>query len=344
MSTDRAAQTRAFLHRAGWASARRQRLAGDASARRYERLSRGPNGAGAVLMDAPPATCPTTSAFVRIATFLRAQGFSAPRILHRDLAQGFLLLEDLGDDLFARVAEAKPKVAPDLYDAATDFLIALHNIRPPQDVEALDDTTLSAMIGVTYDWYRPTPDPIAKSAAIAMLGDALGRLAPCSPVLALRDFHGENLVWLSERRGVGRVGLLDFQDAFIGHPAYDLISLTRDARHDVSDATAKRAITRYITASGRDEASFMRAAATLAVQRNLRILGVFARLALRDARLGYQAFIPRVWRYLMRDLAHPDLQDLRAIISRDLPAPSPEFLRDMRIKCPTPPLARPLPQ
>ena len=344
MAIDRGAQIHAFLNRIGWSKAQRQRLAGDASARRYERLSHGPNGAGAVLMDAPPMTCSTTGAFVQIATFLRAQGFSAPRILHADLGLGLLLLEDLGDNLFTRIAQADPQAAPGLYDAATDFLIALHNTRPPQDVALLDSTALSAMIGVTYDWYRPARDPNAKSAAIAALGDALGRLAPCSPVLALRDFHGENLIWLAKREGVTRVGLLDFQDAFLGHPAYDLISLIRDARHDVPEEIAQRAIKRYLAASGHDEAAFTHAAATLAVQRNLRILGVFARLALRDAKPVYLAFMPRVWRYLMRDLAHPDLQELQAIIRRDLPAPNPEFLQAMRAKCPIHPQTHPMPQ
>ncbi len=337
MSSKRAHEKAAFLGRIGWAGARMQPLAGDASARRYERLSGGPGGAGAVLMDAPPQTCTSTAAFVKIAQHLTVSGFSAPRILHKDVAGGFLLLEDLGDDLFARVARNNPQAEQELYSAATDFLVAMHSTTPPTGLAVLGVGALARMIGVTFEWYCPTPKTEEKQVAMAAMAHALGGLKPNATVLALRDFHAENLIWLPERAGVARVGLLDFQDAFLGHPVYDLISLTRDARRDVSAETVRRTMARYIAATGQSEVAFGRAAATFAVQRNLRILGVFARLAKRDAKPAYLDYIPRVWGHLQRDLSHPYLADLGRIVLRALPPPRPEFLLEMREKCSTPP-------
>ncbi len=330
MTDRRVAEIAAFLEGAGWAGALRAPLAGDASARRYERLTGGPGGARAVLMDAPPARCPTTPAFVRIARHLRALGFSAPEVFEADIPRGLLLLEDLGDSLFARILRTDPAREAPLYAAAADLLAALHETTPPAGLARPDPRELSAMVGVTFDWYFPTSDPAGKQAATEALGAALETIAPCRPVMALRDFHAENLLWLPERRGIARIGLLDFQDAFLGHPAYDLVSLTRDARRDVSPETARGTTARYLAATGLDAEAFAHAAAILAVQRNLRILGVFARLARRDGKPGYIRLIPRVWRHLTADLAHPALRELREILARDLPAPDETFLQGLR--------------
>ncbi len=330
MTDRRAAEIAAFLEGAGWAGARRSPLAGDASARRYERLIGGPGGARAVLMDAPPERCPTTPAFVSIAGHLRALGFSAPEVFEADIPRGLLLLEDLGDGLFARIVSTDLAREAPLYTAAADLLAALHETASPPELMPLSNATLSDMIGVTYDWYCPSPNPVGKHAATEALRAALETIAPCRPVMALRDFHAENLLWLPERRGIGRVGLLDFQDAFLGHPAYDLVSLTRDARRDVSPETARGITARYLAATGLDAEAFAHAAAILAVQRNLRILGVFARLARRDGKPAYINLIPRVWRHLKTDLAHPALRELRGILARDLPAPDDAFLQALR--------------
>jgi len=330
MPADRAMEIASFLEWIGWCGARRAPLAGDASARRYERLTHGPGGGRAVLMDAPPDSCPTTPAFVAIARHLQSLGFSAPRILEADVARGLLLLEDLGDGLFARVAKDDPASEMPLYMAATDLLIALHKSTPPATLAGLSNTDLAYMIGVTYDWYRPTPDPTRKREAMDAMRAALAAIAPYTPVLALRDFHAENLLWLPERSGIARIGLLDFQDAFTGHPAFDLVSLTRDARRNVSAKVTQQITDHYIATTGQDPRTFTHAAATLAVQRNLRILGVFARLALRDAKPAYIPMIPRVWGHLMADLAHPALRALREILTRDLPAPDHSFLHRLR--------------
>ena len=335
MAPDRHLAMRDFLQDAGWADARHSPLAGDASARRYLRLTR-PGGATAIVMDAPPAACPTPRAFVPTARHLSGNGFSTPAILHQDLPQGFLLLEDLGDDLFARVTRRDPAQAKRLYLAATDVLAALHEVAPPEICTPLGPADLAAMIGLTWKWY-PAADATGPQAAIAEMAAALEALAPARPVMALRDFHAENLIWLPDRAGLRRVGLLDFQDAFTGHPAYDLASLTRDARRDVPQALARLAIRQYAERTGALLGDVTLAATLLAVQRNLRILGVFARLARRDAKPGYLAFMPRLWACLMRDLAHPALAALRKIVIAHLPPPTPSLLKELKAACPTAP-------
>jgi len=329
----RHAQIDTFLLAAGWSDATRTPLAGDASARKYERLLRDRDSA--VLMDAPPHSGETIAAFVKVASHLRDLGFSAPKILYADQAQGLLLLEDLGDDLLARITQANPDEEPTLYNAAIDVLVELHRYPPPPDLVHKDAKEMAEMTALVFDFYAPSASANGAQQILEQLEAALHAIRPFAPVLALRDFHAENLLWLPDRSGTKRVGLLDFQDAFACHPAYDLISLTRDARRDVSTALAEQLAQRYIRKTGQDENAFLAAAAILAVQRNLRILGIFARLALRDGKPEYLNFIPRVWNYLTVDLAHPALDDLRKSIQSTLPEPTEKFLQELRLKCQT---------
>ena len=141
----------------------------------------------------------------------------------------------------------------------------------------------------------------------------------------LRDYHSPNLMWLPEREGIRRVGILDFQDALSGPLAYDLVSLLQDARLDVPEALEREQLARYCAARGAQSQQFssdqfVALYATLGAQRNSKILGIFARLAKRDGKRGYLAHIPRVARYLERDLAHPALAELRRFYARELPS------------------------
>lgn len=328
---DRAAALTEFLRNSNWADARRSPLAGDASARRYERLAR-PN-ARAVLMDADPAKGESIDSFIRIATYLTDHGFSAPRIFATDRAQGFMILEDLGDDLFARHAARHPESEATLYEAAIDLLAALHQIAPP-DV-ARYQPRMAELAALAWDWYLPatTGQNGDASALRATLDTLLTQYCAGNEVLILRDYHAENLLWLPDRAGHARVGLLDFQDAMLGHPSYDLISLTEDARRDVPPALRDALLARYINTTGQNADAFATAAAIVAAQRNLRILGVFARLALRDGKMGYIDLIPRSWGHLLHDLSHPALADLRDIVLATLPAPTPDILNRLRAAC-----------
>lgn len=320
---DREAERRLFLDRVGWGAAHLSPLAGDASARRYTRLVRG--GDRAILMDANPAMGEDVAPFLRAAAHLREADLSAPAILATDTERGLVLLEDLGDALFARLVEADPSREETFYAAATDLLVALHRAPVPGWAARYDAAAMAAALRPAWDWHidgqarPPSRDWLDFETAFA--AELAATEAPL--VLLHRDYHAENLVWLPERAGVARVGLLDFQDALAGHPAYDLASLLQDARRDVSQDLEARMIARFLAATGRPEHTFRRAYALQAAQRHLRILGIFANLAANKGKPAYLALVPRVRAALERDLSHPDLAGLREMAHRLLPAEAP---------------------
>ncbi len=338
--TGREALARQFLSGAGWGAAERRPLAGDASARRYERLAL--ETSRAVLMDAPPDRGESTERFSRMAGWLLDHGYSAPRIMAEDRDAGFLLLEDLGDALFARLIAGDAAREGPLYASAIDFLVDLHSHPPAPFLTPLDGPALADLVSLTPLWYLRGIGAAQGAEANAIAGIVAGLYAmhaDCRTVTALRDFHAENLIWLPDRDGVAQVGLLDFQDAVAAHPAYDLVSLLQDARRDVSPATEGRAVARYIAASGATETAFGPIYALLGAQRALRILGVFARLTMHFGKPAYLDYMPRVWRYLERNLAHPSLADLDRAVRAGLPEPTPERVQRIKDQCgqyPTP--------
>lgn len=323
----RASEIDAFLRAEGWAGARRLPLAGDASARRYLRLARG--DASAILMDLPPASGLAVAPFLAVTAWLRGLGLSAPQVHAADPA-GLVLLEDLGDALYIRASAGAPREA-ELYAAAIDLLADLQRAPPPSATPdyappRYDRAVLMREMRLVPEWYLPAaagaptpPDLAAEFDAAVEPIVAIALEAPPAPVL--RDYHSENLVWLPDRAGHARVGLLDYQDLLIGHPAYDVVSLLEDARRDTSDAVRAAMLDRYLARSGAERAGFLRAAHALAAQRNLKILGLFLRLARRDGKSGYLRHLPRVWAHLQRDLAHPDLAPLAGWVARRLPPP-----------------------
>ncbi|MEY4982958.1 MAG: hypothetical protein RIR62_1224 [Pseudomonadota bacterium] len=331
--SDRAALSDAFLRCAGWGDAARSFLAGDASDRSYDRLTRGAETA--VLMDAPPAKGEDTATFAAIAAHLAGLGLSPPRILAADHAAGFLLLEDLGDGLVARLVARDPAMERPLYAAATDVLLALHRHAAPAGLPDLTARDWADAAAFALDWYAfaatgTAPDSHDFRAAMA---DAMAAHADGPRVMILRDYHAENLLWLPDRQGVARVGLLDFQLAQMGQPAYDLVSLLQDARRDVSPATEEAMMRRFRAATGQGEAAFSAAYATLGAQRALRIMGVFARLCLKGGKAGYLPLLPRVWGQLQRNLAHPALERLRAVCDAALPPPDAPTLARIARQC-----------
>ncbi|MEO1292076.1 MAG: phosphotransferase [Pseudomonadota bacterium] len=332
----------AFLSASGWQGVTRAPLAGDASNRRYERLSH-PEKGPAVLMDAPPWRGEDVRPFVTVTEIVRRLGLSAPEVYAGDPASGLLLLEDLGDDLLARVIAGGTAEEP-LYKAAIDLLVALHD-RPVSDVVGAggqplppyDLATLLREVRLVTAWYcrgaagRRDEDRDLSTALERTIAPLLSDVAAARDALVLRDYHAENLLWLPAREGHARVGLLDYQDALIGHPAYDLVSLLEDARRDVPKAVAAAMIERYLSARpSLDPQAFRAAYACLGAQRNLKIVGIFARLWLREGKDRYLDLIPRVWGYLQEDLAHPALAPLRAFVVERIPTPTVETLVSLR--------------
>ena len=312
-----------FVRRAGWGDAGERLLAGDASFRKYFRLSR-PRGS-AVVMDAPPPQ-EDVRPFVRIGRHLIDLGLSAPLIHAIDEANGFLLLEDFGDDTYARVLAAGGDEA-ELYARATDVLVVLHRAGPRALLPGLGAYAGEALIDAAIllpEWYlpaatgRPTPDE-ETAAYRAAWRACLANLPTMPDTLLLRDYHQDNLLWLPARSGAAICGLLDFQDAQQGHPSYDLVSLIEDARRDVAPSVQAACLTRYVGETGLDARDFATGFAVMAAQRHARIIGLFVRLLKRDGKPEYLPHLPRVWRMFERSLRHEALQPLRAWVDRLLP-------------------------
>jgi aminoglycoside/choline kinase family phosphotransferase len=338
----------AFLARHGYAGAQPAPLAQDASFRRYLRLAGGPRPA--VLMDAPPPE--DVRPFLQIAAHLSGIGLSAPEIIAADAGNGLVLEEDLGDLGFAGTPPnmppsfleglgretdqgrgegacvtsfPTPPIAT-LFDSAVDALVAIQRAAPPPHLPCWDAPTMAqATMGTLLDWWWPAafhcpaPPPAREdfTAALATLLAPLGGGPRC---LVHRDFFAGNLIWLPHRTGLRRTGILDFQGAALGHPAYDLVSLLQDARRDIPQPLAERAIARYLAARPElDPDAFRAAYAVCAAQRHLRVACQWVRLAVRDHRPQYLAHGPRTWRMLGSALRHPATAPLAAAMDRWIP-------------------------
>lgn len=348
-----------FLKAAGLAEAARAPLPGDASTRRYERLTP-TSGPTLMLMDqAPAAESPPADpawtpqqrhaagwnavarlsagrieAFAAVAAHLKSLGLSAPEIPALDAANGLAVLEDFGDALFARVIEDGADETP-LYLAAIDALATLHEAGTPAGtlhgpggdwpLLTYDETALQGGADLFVEWLPKLDDRVSFDvAAIADWREAWAPIvasgAAGASVMAHRDYHAENLIWLPERDGAARVGMIDFQDAVRAHPSWDLHSLLQDARRDVSPALEAEALDRYFALRPDvDRAAFMADYAGLAALNEARIIGIFARLIARDGKPRYRQFLPRMWRHLNANLEQPALAPVARWFDRHVP-------------------------
>jgi hypothetical protein len=314
MSEELPAGVDEFLEQAGWGGAHVEPLVGDASFRRYFRVRNGSRTA--MLMDAPPPH-EDPGPFLHVGKWLCEQGLRAPRIYAERPSQGLVLIEDFGADRMRDWLDANPKAEEDVYARAIDALVELHR-KPPGPFEPYDREVYQREAGLFVEWYCPAMklevDAAGWTAAWdAVLAPLLARQAP--GVTVLRDYHAENIMLLPE----GEQGLIDFQDALVGHPAYDLVSLLQDARRDVSVELERRMLDHYqsqVEPGPEFEADYAR----LGAQRNAKIVGIFARLWLRDGKARYLTMIPRVWEAMERDLAHPALAPVADWFAANVPA------------------------
>jgi tRNA threonylcarbamoyl adenosine modification protein YjeE len=330
---------------AAWEHARVSYLQGDASARSYARLATGTRTA--LLMDAPrqPDGPPIRNGkpysriahlaedmvrpFSLLAGTLRGAGLSAPEVLAEDPGRGFMLIEDLGDRVFASEVARDAACMDQLWRAAVEVLAELRRVPAPDSLPVYDHEALGIEAELLLDWYWPAlkGEP-ARSAMRAEFVDLwrplFERLARQPRALVLRDYHSPNLLWLPEREGARRVGIIDFQDAQRGPAAYDLVSLLQDARVDVPEALEKTLFEHYCATVAAADPQFDRGEFTfgynaLGAQRNTKILGIFVRLARRDGKQQYLSHLPRIWGYLQRNLRHVSLAPLDTWYDRHFP-------------------------
>lgn len=321
---------RDFIKQSGFAEHTIDKLAGDASFRRYVRVTTPQTSY--VVMDSPPDSEPIRP-YIRVCDYLCKQGYAAPRIIALDEESGFLLLEDLGDDVFNTLLTKDSKEAKalehELYTQSVELLADWHKNPGMLKSSAtlnIADYNLDEYIRelqLFTDWYLPEYGNSEAAFRSAEFLDVCASILVQIPLAGCyfvhRDFHANNLVWLKDRKGKQRVGLLDFQDALWGDPSYDLVSLLEDARRDVATELAIEMKELYIKLSGQPRELFNKRYAIMGAQRNLKIIGIFARLNKRDGKPQYLDYIPRVWRYLEEDLKHPALAKLKIWLDTYVP-------------------------
>jgi hypothetical protein len=307
-----------FVAQAGWEGAAIDPLPGDASFRRYFRLTRG--DASAMLMHAPPPH-EDPAPFLHVAHWLNNHGMRGPAILAEQAAEGWVLTEDFGNDRMRDWLDLNPADETTAYRAAIDALVDLHRL-PHGPFPPYDMAVYQREVALLTDWYCPSQglevDVEGYAAAWeAVLAPMLARQNP--GVTVLRDYHAENIMLLDGKAGALQ-GLIDFQDALVGHPAYDLVSLLQDARRDVSEALEAEMLAHYCTEAMLQGDDFLADYARLGAQRNAKIVGIFTRLDRRDGKPKYLGMIPRVWAAMERDLAHPALAPVARWFDANIPA------------------------
>ncbi|WP_264612577.1 aminoglycoside phosphotransferase family protein [Sphingobium sp. B11D3B] len=310
---------RPFLDQAGWAGAEILPLAGDASFRRYFRVVEGDRRA--ILMDAPPPH-EDPRPFISVGEWLCENGFAAPAILARDLTQGLVLLEDLGDARVREHLDAAPAEEMAIYTRAVDLLADLHEQPAQSGLAPYDRAVYQREAALLPEWFAPAAGLAVDAAGYTAAWDKVLPIAEqdTAPVVTvLRDYHAENIMLLPDHARSHGLGLLDFQDALAGHPAYDLVSLLQDARRDVSPAVEQVMLAHY-QARAKASPDFEAAYAVLGAQRNAKIIGIFTRLWKRDGKPRYLDFLPRMWGLLERDLAHPALAPVADWFAQNVPA------------------------
>lgn len=310
-----------------WEDAYFTPLAKDASVRCYSRLR---NAAGHTSILAQDPSHESRAAFVAMSSHLRYLGLSAPEVYAADDEAGMMLLEDLGDQLYPRVISDDPSCENSLYSAAIDAILTVSAASAP-NLPKLDAAKMAAHAMVVFDWYAQRPAPSLQ----VTLESVFASYVPSTEALMLRDVHAQNLIWLPDRAGPARVGLLDFQDAMLSSRLYDIVSLLDDARRDVPRDIADALYSIAADRLSMPLADVHMEAAALSLQRNLRILGVFARLCLRDGRANYLVYVPRVWGHIERALNRLGEPDLTAALRSALPQPTPEHLETLENACGT---------
>lgn len=326
--TKREEQIKELLRKNNLLCAPTEKITSDASNRKYLRLTKG--NKTVILMDSNPKKNEPINNFIYFTNFLRKHHFSAPKIYDSDIPNGLLLLEDLGARNFADILKVKPKVETNIYKEAVNQLIMIQSKETPKQAKPYSTEILIEEALLFTEWYLGETNSSRLSTQFtSLLTPLLKKIDQTKPTLVLRDFHAENLIWMNSRKNFKRVGLLDYQDALIGHPAYDIASLLKDARRDVSIEVRDIMTNHYLEKTKHNKDLFLRDYSILSAQRNLKIIGIFSRLSIRDKKKNYVKLIPRVWKNLENDFMHPDLKNLSKFINAVAPYPNVKILKNL---------------
>lgn len=317
-----------FLESTGWANAEVTKVAGDLSARKYFRLRKGSNTA--ILMECAEENDPSLPNFIKLSNWLRSLGLSAPEIYAADTQGGLAIMQDFGESNLTSLIAEDAGIQKPSYEDIVDTLVTIRNANPPDGLDTPSAQDFCDATKLADSWY-PGADAKALSAIRPLLETVLTEILETGPTVSLRDFHADNIIWLGDNPPVQRAGLLDFQDAILTHPAYDLMSLLTDARTDVSKDLSEHITQLYCQRTGDDIDETSKAIAALGVQRNLRILGIFTSAAIRDAKPHHLPALPRVYTHLMTCASHPALRSLATTLRAALPEPTPEYLAEIAL-------------
>lgn len=320
---NRSADINNFLKQHQWDDVMRTPIVGDCSFRSYERLKK-ITGEQCILMDAPPPE--NVQPFISVSQLFEEAELSSPHILAKDEKNGFLLLEDLKNDSFTKKLAENNRLELELYKHAIEACCLLQQHQGKHTLVPYSEKKLIEELQLFTDWYLPHLNSqltdVQKTSFVSLWKEQLFPLLDhTTQVIVHRDYHADNLFWLPERTNAQQVGIIDYQDAVIGHPAYDVVSLLEDARRDVSPTTVKEVLEHYISLSPNiDHNQFMQDYAIIGAQRNLKITGIFARMDKRSNKPEYLNYLPRVLDHIAHDLSHPTLSPLVEWLKKHTPS------------------------
>lgn len=293
-----------FLNYNNLADYKITKIAGDASFRSYYRVTKDQNSY--ILMFAPPSH-EEIKPFIKVDQYLIKNNFSAPKIFAIDEKSGFILLEDFGEKTYSKVLKNDNSLEFDLYKNACDLLILLHKQQIDSEISLYNNATLFREVLLFIDWYLPLKNKTISNQQKLdyrhLWFDLFDKLDKTNNVTVLRDFHADNLMLINNKSNYQSVGLLDFQDALIGSKAYDLVSLLEDARRDVNEKNYYDLYNYFLEQSGYEKQQFDLDYQILSLQRNIKILGIFSRLSIRDKKNYYLELIPRVYNFVIKRIS-----------------------------------------
>ena len=287
-------------------------LAQDASTRKYYRLNTAKQNF--IIMDSS-LDLKSLAAFIKVTSFLENHKFSVPHIFTQDLDNGFLLIEDLGDNSLNKILTHNPNKSTELYFLAIDNLIQIAQIKANITLPQHNETILLDGMKQFAEFYLNLK--LAQKDFMLLCQNLLAQLNYKESYISLRDFHADNLMYLPDRKNFQKIGLLDYQDASLGFLSYDLLSLIQDARRYVTPKLQEKLLGYFLDHMPHiNQEKFMLEYHILSFQRNSRIIGLFNKFHKIDHNPAYLKYLDNVMRYLQNNLEHSPLKEMKNFLKK----------------------------